>query len=86
MAKLIIHQSDGTSRVLKSMGPIISVGRDADNTLVLSDPRVSRRHFVIECADGGYTLTNHSATHGTLLNGKSDGTGSLARGGNDHSR
>lgn len=46
-----------------------TVGRRPVNTVVLTDPSVSRQHFSIRRVGDEITLINHSATGGTYVNG-----------------
>jgi len=46
-----------------------TVGRRPVNTVVLSDPSVSRQHFSFRCVGEEYSLINHSGTSGTYVNG-----------------
>lgn len=46
-----------------------TVGRRPVNTVVLTDPSVSRQHFSIRRAGDEITLINHSSTGGTYVNG-----------------
>jgi len=48
----------------------ISIGRDPLNTLVINDPRVSRRHACLERRGTLFYLTDLNSTYGTYLNGK----------------
>lgn len=43
-----------------------SLGRDAENTVVITDPMASRRHAKIELRRGKFVLTDHS-TNGTFV-------------------
>lgn len=46
------------------------LGRERDNELVLTDPRVSRYHAVIELDDGRWVVRDQSSANGTFVNGK----------------
>lgn len=48
----------------------INVGRDPENDVVLSDPRVSRFHALVEKTPEGCYLIDRDSTHGTYLQGK----------------
>lgn len=50
-------------------GEVFSVGRVSDNTLVLSDPNVSRHHAEIRPIEGGYVVVDLGSTNGTTVNG-----------------
>lgn len=46
-----------------------TIGRVADNSLVLADPNVSRHHAEIRPIDGGYQVVDLGSTNGTTVNG-----------------
>jgi ABC-type multidrug transport system ATPase subunit/ABC-type multidrug transport system permease subunit len=55
-------------------GPGLTIGRAADNDVVLDDARASRRHAQIRrVEDGGYVVEDLESRHGTLVNGKAVG-------------
>jgi Protein of unknown function (DUF3662)/FHA domain len=47
----------------------LTIGRAKENDVVLSDPRVSRRHARIEAGAGTPTLVDLGSTNGTFVNG-----------------
>jgi hypothetical protein len=52
------------------LGPApLSIGRVPGNTIVLADAAVSRRHCVVELADGQARLTDAGSTNGTFVDG-----------------
>ena len=51
-------------------GEFITVGRKKDNTIVLSDPQVSKRHLRIDRDSAGFHITDLASSNGTFLNGK----------------
>src|SRR5258708_29040604 len=48
----------------------VTVGRHADNKLVISDNMASRFHCVIEPRVGGWMVRGLNSSNGTLLDGK----------------
>ncbi len=50
-------------------GPTVTIGRRADQRIVLSDPSVSRAHARIEVGDGGVAIVDLGSTNGTVING-----------------
>ncbi len=67
MAHLEIKTDLGTKRIKLSDG-IITIGRQPDNALVLSDDQASRHHCLIEPANGGYRVRDLGSRNGTRLN------------------
>jgi len=47
-----------------------TIGRAEDNTIVLADSTVSRRHAVVEWRDGGFLLRDAGSRNGVFLNGE----------------
>jgi hypothetical protein len=48
--------------------PVINIGRQLDNQLVLDDGLVSRRHAQLRARDGQYLLTDLGSKHGIRVN------------------
>ncbi|MGB7537065.1 MAG: FhaA domain-containing protein [Anaerolineales bacterium] len=48
--------------------PVINIGRQLDNHLVLDDSLVSRRHAQLRAREGQYVLTDLSSKHGLKVN------------------
>lgn len=61
------HEGD---HVFELRGECISVGRLADQDLVLKEAFASRRHATIVRQDGGFEIIDQNSSHGTYLNGK----------------
>lgn len=47
-----------------------TIGRQADNDLILEDPSVSRYHALIARAAAGHTITDLQSSNGTTVNGE----------------
>jgi hypothetical protein len=47
----------------------VSIGRSAENSVVLSNPFVSSRHATVKCLDSEVWLTDEGSKNGTFLNG-----------------
>jgi hypothetical protein len=56
------------------------LGRDAGCTVVVSDPRVSRRHVRVAAGDRAVTFEDLGSSNGTFLNGVRRASGRLRRG------
>lgn len=69
-AWLALGQPAGDCKWFRLPGPWITVGRGADNDLVVADHRVSHRHFGVKWANGGYVLSDLNSRNGTRLNGQ----------------
>lgn len=74
MAKLIAISGPDYPKEWEIETGISPAGRRPVNSIVLSDPSVSRQHFSIRMMDDQVSIINHSATQGTYVNGiKVDG-------------
>jgi DNA-binding NtrC family response regulator len=80
--RFILRVIDGPDRGLErvSSGPELSVGSAASNDLVLSDPTVSRHHFVLQVGPDGVVLRDLDSTNGTTLAGYRVGSAHLRPG------
>ncbi len=63
-----VHES--IPSVLPFDGRVLTLGREADNTLVLREAAVSRYHARIELEPEGFVIRDVGSTNGTLVNGK----------------
>src|SRR6476469_3185761 len=70
IARLELARSEGTQSIPLELGSICSIGRDVQNTVVLDDASVSRRHVMIDCQSAGdcYVI-DYGSRNGTFLNG-----------------
>lgn len=50
---------------------LVTIGRAAENTIVLADPSVSSRHAQLQRAGDDYQLVDLDSTNGTRVNGES---------------
>jgi len=69
MPSLIVLEGDQQGRVITLAEKSLAVGRDPANDLVISDAEASRRHFVIEWANGAYFVRDLNSDNGTFVNG-----------------
>jgi hypothetical protein len=63
---------------LRLAQPLITVGRELDNDVVIEDSRVSRHHAQLFSQHGGYVLRDLGSTNGTFINGQPIESGVLA--------
>lgn len=81
MPKLIIHHPDGTQAKYGLNGPGFSIGRAADNDIVLPPGASSSHHAVIRLNEtGDYTVTDLDSTNKTQVNGRAVQTSPLRHG------
>ena len=71
MPRLVIHDSNGSSRVFELLGDRpISIGRAKSSNLVLDDPSVSRLHAVVRSTpDGHWQIIDRGSSNGVKING-----------------
>lgn len=60
--------------------PHVTIGRSHDNTVVLDDPRVSRRHLEIRVIRDHFVLFDLNSSGGTYVNGQRVNQGILYTG------
>lgn len=69
-ARLLIQDAAGSVREVAIAKTPFTLGRQADNDVVLPDNRISRRHARIIQSVQGYALEDTASRHGTLVNGE----------------
>jgi FhaA, N-terminal domain/FHA domain len=60
---------DGREQTIEVDGTPLTIGRAADNTLVLADGRVSRHHGRLQARRGALVYTDLGSTNGSRVNG-----------------
>jgi sigma-B regulation protein RsbU (phosphoserine phosphatase) len=66
-----LHYADfDGEHVFEIRGECTSIGRSADQDLVLKESFASRRHATITRKNGAFELLDQNSSHGTYLNGK----------------
>jgi len=66
MARLEIRSKNGT-RMIQFSGGRLTIGRQADNDIILDEQIASRRHCVIENSGDGFRIVDLSSHNGTWL-------------------
>ncbi len=66
---LVVREADGTEHRLVYDIDEVTIGRAADNDLVLPAGNVSGRHAKLVCRDGRFILADVGSTNGTFVNG-----------------
>jgi len=71
MPELHVICSDGKVLHIPVTGDVVSIGRSDDNTVVIKDNTVSRKHARISKTAEGYTVTDLGSFNGITVNGTS---------------
>lgn len=66
----IHHSLNGSSICHYELAELLTIGRNADNQLVIDDGTVSAHHAVIERTDRGFLIRDLDSTNGIFVNGK----------------
>ncbi|MDH4211067.1 MAG: GAF domain-containing protein [candidate division WOR-3 bacterium] len=69
MATFFVHKAEDDTRVVKLEKPRITLGRRADNDIVLDDIYVSRTHAAVERRGIFYYIRDEHSRYGTFVNG-----------------
>ena len=68
--QLFVQQGPQVGQVLALNKSIITIGREADNDVVLESPQISRYHTRLTLQGGVYVVEDLGSTNGTFLNGQ----------------
>jgi pSer/pThr/pTyr-binding forkhead associated (FHA) protein len=66
---LVIRRQDADPSQIEWNKPILTLGRDSANDIVIDHPLASRRHARLEHDENGYFVRDLESTNGTYLNG-----------------
>jgi hypothetical protein len=66
--KLIVETGNLAGREFTPGHPVVSIGRGADNDIVLREHGVSRKHARLQHSPQGWLLTDLGSTNGTYIN------------------
>jgi hypothetical protein len=71
------EQSSSSALIIRHTGQVfpltqapVSIGRQADNAIVLADPQASRRHAVISWQAGTFVVQDSGSANGTFVNNR----------------
>ncbi|MFB0546873.1 MAG: FHA domain-containing protein [Anaerolineae bacterium] len=67
LPRLVISAGVGKGQEFVLKGDV-RLGREADNDIVLLDPKISRQHAAFTLVQGGYTIADLGSTNGTFVN------------------
>lgn len=67
-AQLTITLPQGGQRVYRIEKPVVSIGRQLDNDIIVEDKRVGRYHAQIKFDGQQFTIFDLGSTNGTLIN------------------
>ena len=69
VARLEIQSPDGLRSVSIELGGVCSIGRGTQNTIMLEDSSVSRKHAIIDCqSNNDCYVTDAGSRTGTFIN------------------
>jgi hypothetical protein len=66
--QLLVRQGPRAGQAFDLNKPVITIGREAGNDVVLEDPQVSRHHARLTLQAGGYVVEDLGSTNGTFIN------------------
>ena len=67
---LIVRRQDSSPSQIEWVKPILTIGRESANDLVIDHPLASRRHARLEHDESGYFVRDLESTNGTYVNGE----------------
>ncbi len=68
--QLIMRSGPTPEKAFELNQPVITIGRDFSNEIVINDVEVSRRHARLTAQTGGFVLDDMGSTNGTFVNGQ----------------
>ena len=68
--QLVMHSGPTPGKVFPLEGDVITIGREAENGIVINDAEVSRKHTQFVFQGGKYIITDLGSTNGTFVNGE----------------
>jgi len=67
--QLTVRQGPRTGQTFELSKPVVVIGREAGNDIVLEDPQVSRRHARLTQQGDSYVVEDLGSTNGSFING-----------------
>ena len=68
--QLVMHSGPTPGKTFPLEGDVITIGREADNGIIINDAEVSRKHTQFVFQGGKFILTDLGSTNGTFVNGQ----------------
>ena len=68
--QLTMQSGPTPGKVFPLEGDMITIGREADNGVVIPDPEISRKHTKLVLQNGQYSVSDMGSTNGTFVNGQ----------------
>ena len=68
--QLVMQQGPRAGQAFDLNKPDMTIGREANNDIVVEDPQVSRHHVRLTQQGAGYVAEDLGSTNGTFLNGQ----------------
>jgi hypothetical protein len=68
--QLIMRSGPTPEKVFELTQPVIFIGRDFSNEIVINDVEISRKHARLTAQTGGFVLDDMGSTNGTFVNGR----------------
>lgn len=68
--RLVMRSGPNPGQTFDLLQPEITIGRDINNTIVINDAEVSRKHARIFIQGGFYQIEDIGSTNGTFVNGQ----------------
>jgi adenylate cyclase len=63
----VLYEADGREQIFTVLKDVLSIGRAADNDIVLNDFSVSRRHACLKKVDGAWVIHDNESTNGVRV-------------------